>query len=1065
VNREKISFRSGIEHYRDTLFRLGRRSSTGEVSCYRALAEFLETVGKALTGGPVEVILLPRTGQGLCPDLQVLGPGGRPIGYVEAKRMGTDLDFVGERAQLRQYRQVFPNLLLTDFCTFLAFRDGVKAGRAAVLRPKVAFSLDTTPVDEVDRFLVLLESFFAFSGPRGWTAPRLARALARRTRQLKGMLLHLLAGQGHEAETLRGFHQAFSEHLIADLTESAFTDLYAQTLAFGLFAARIRLGSAGFTLADAFNGVPESLGVLRDAFRFLSLSDPPREVRWILRDMVELLARADVEKLFGTRRGNPIPELYETFLAEYDPGLRRRRGVFYTPRELVAYTVRVMDQLFATDLGWERGLADPRVTLLDPAMGTGTFLVEACRRVFEGESRRGGEGFAAERVRRLVLERFFGFELMMAPYVVGHLNLSLTLEELGLFLEPQEHLQLFLTDALDETELEQSALPGMSSLSAESRGARRVKVEVAIPAILGNPPWQGHSANTRSERLAEHRRGHRRSDGSWDDGYFASGGAPLGEANPKWLNDDYVQFLRMAQRKVDQVGEGMLALVLNHGFLENPTFRGLRESLLGSFDRLYLLDLHGNRKKKEKDPDGGSDENLFGIRQGVAVAFLVKQKGLPRGVFRADLYGTRRFKRSWLAAHDRFTTPWKRVGASAPHFLFARVDPQAETAYERFFPLEEIFPVHSVGVITGRDAFALDLDPQRLLARVGWLRGDLSEPEAREVVGPAHACPEELATLRRKLKEDEPWRQRVREILHRPFDVRFIFYADYLVKRPRRSVMRHLLAGPNVGLVVPRQGQDGPDALVTDRLIGHKVVSAYDINSLFPLYLYREAPLLAPPSPGPRPGPDRPVVRTPNLHRDFTARLRQAWGEPLPAPEEILGYVYGVLASPLYRSLYAGPLRRGFPRIPWPRDPTLFRRLAELGQRLVELHLLRGPEEGPESRGEGEGEGRARFPVPGHNRIADDVRKIRYQEEARRVVINGDGQYFEGIRPAVWSFRIGGYAVLPNWLRARAGRHLRAEEMATFCRIAAALEETLALRGEVDALYTLIEAGPLLLRA
>jgi hypothetical protein len=1045
-----------LAEYHLSLVETERCSRASEGSFYPALQRLIEGTAAALGRRRVQALLLPRPDADLCPDLQVLAGSERVVGYVEAKPPGTDLERVSRSRQLRRYRKAFPNLLLTDFRRFQLFRNDTLV---------VSVGSFWADAGAGDGLVPLLSTFLdhAHAGLR--SAGALAKALAARTRHLKDMIEILLqeelaseegrgagrgsAQRGGPSGDVVGFYRAFSQHLIADLEVSEFADLYAQTLTFGLFAARTRWSGNGFGLGTAASAVPETTGVLRDAFRYISLADPPAEVRWILEDLVEVLRGADVDRMFRQwfhegRGSDPIVHFYETFLEAYDSETRGRRGVFYTPIPLVSYVVRSVDHLLRKYLKFPLGLADERVRLLDPAAGTLPFLTEAwevAREAFDRAFGTGGEGAFIE---GHLLRNFYGLELMMAPYAVGHVKVDYLLREWDAPLAPGERCRLYLTNALEGSALRQSDLPGMASLTRESREAEAVKKDLEVNVVVGNPPYSGHSANRGGWIDELLRDGYERPGGERDSGYYRVEGEPLGEKNPKWLRDDYVKFLRLAQWKIDRAGEGVVGLVTNHGYLDNPTFRGLRASLLQSFDRLYLLDLHGHGKKGERPPEDRADENVFSIRQGVAVALLVKKPGLSRGVFRADLWGSRREKLDWLASHDVSDTDWTEIAPHRPHFLFARLDPEAEARYEGFVPLPEVFPVRSVGVVTGRDEFALAFERRLLEARIDrffkWAPG---EPVERVWPSLRRTRSWDPETARRRVREDEHWRTRLLPILYRPFDHRWIFYSDAVVERPRRAVMEHMLRGGNLGLVVPRQGRGGGGAFVTRHLAGHKAVSAYDINSLFPLYVAPDPPgtgsLFAGADADPGGG-----LRS-NLGRDLRGRLGRAYGA-CPSPEEVMGYVYSVLYAPGYRAAYAPLLELDFPRVPWPRERELFRSMAALGGRLIDLHLLRAPDLVPPD---------VLLEGPKGPMVLD--RPVEHHAAERRVMVSAVGHFFSGIPAAVWEYEIGGYQVLRRWLTDRRATTPSLEEIEVFCKIATALARTLALQEEIDRLYPKVE--------
>jgi hypothetical protein len=984
-----------LHEYLELIARMERSGEAREESFYPYLLDLFAGYAEHRGRHDLHIMVLPRRTRDCLLDFQVRR-GERTAGYVEAKRPGTDLDRTADSEQVRRYCSAFPNLLLTDFREFRLYRGNDLAARAVIDRLG----------GEPEPLFTLLDLFCDFAPPASASAAELAPRMALRTHLLAEKIGELLEQDKEETSDLSGFYRAFSEHLLAGLTHEEFADLYAQTLSYGLLAARWQ-APGDFDRRIAAESIPSTSGVLRDAFRYISLADPHPDIAWIVDEIVDLLAGSSVRAMLerSLQRGrDPVLDFYETFLHHYDARLRRKRGVYYTPPELVSYVVHSVHRLLQTRLGRRDGLADPTVTLLDPAAGTLTFVVEAIRCAVEEVRTTAGGGGVPALVSDHLLRDFHAFELMMAPYAIGHLKMSLILEELGRPLGAGERVPFYLTNTLEMEDLAQSTIPGTAALSRESRLACGIKKDARITVILGNPPWSGHSAN----------RGHR------VEGYDRIDGQPLGDKNLKWLQDDYVKFLRFAQRKIDEAGEGIVAFVTSHGYLDNPTFRGLRRSLLATFDEIHLLDLHGNGKKKERSPDGSADANVFkDVRQGAAVAILVKRPGLSKRVQRADLWGSRSAKLRWLGEHDVETTGWTVVEPRGPAFLFAPRDAALETEYGLGVPLTEIFPEHSVGIVTGRDAFAIDTDPAELGRRVGRLRSEIVPLDTvRLEWGAVDRGRCRLEEARRRIRSDPDWQAKFRRILFRPFDWRKIFYAGYVVERPRNQTMKHLLIPGNLGLVVPRQGREEAGALVTDSLIAHKTVSAFDINSAFPLYLHPEPRLDG-------------AGRLANIDPAFLRLLAGRLGEE-PSPELILQYVYAVLYSPPYRRRYADLLRADFPRIPLPPGRGAFLELAGLGAVLIDLHLLRSDRlERPGVRFEGEGLGH----LDGRREHQDD-----------RVIVNAEGQAFEGISREVWEYRIGGYPVLDRWLAGRAGRGLRWEEIEEFRRIATALRWTIEVQ-------------------
>ncbi len=618
-----------LDTYLDGLHTTAQQGDAREESFYSTLEALLKDYAAAEGHAEAHITTLPKKTEAGNPDFRVWDGRQHIIGYIEAKRPGADLNRAAQSEQLRRYRSTFPNVVLTDFYTFRLYRDGDEIDRVQIGRPFISQKLGATPpVENEADFRRLLQQFFSFAQPKARAAEELAVELARRTRFLDHVIgRELRQGDTRAARRLRGFYEAFSQYLLSGLTREQFADLYAQTITYGLFAARSRSDGETFRRETAHEHIPQTIGILRDVFAFLSYGNAPKQVEVTVDDLANVLRVADIggilKRYFREGRGDdPILHFYETFLEKYDPALRERRGVYYTPEAVVGYIVRSLDHLLREVFGKSDGLADTNVTVLDPAAGTLTFVVEAFRQAIETFTARYGEGGRASFIEEHLLKNFYAFELMMAPYAIGHLKTGYILEELGHELGEDERFKLYLTNTLEMEDIEQTNLPGMDALSEESRAAGRVKKEQPVLVVMGNPPYSRHSANKGKWIDNLLKEGYAFENGASDDGYYRVDGAPLGERNTKPLQDDYVKFIRFAQWKIDQHGRGVVGFITNHGFLKNPLFRGMRESLMQTFDQIYTLDLHGNANQKEKAPDGKPDANVFEIMQGVAITLF-----------------------------------------------------------------------------------------------------------------------------------------------------------------------------------------------------------------------------------------------------------------------------------------------------------------------------------------------------------------------------------------------------------------------------------------------------------
>lgn len=1013
----------------------------------------LENLIQELGGKRVRALNEPKRVKCGAPDF-IVERGGVPIGHVECKDIDVDLNRVERDDQLTRYRDSLPNLILTDYLEFRWYVEGELHLKARLAHTG---SRDRITIDQIGAPQVA-ELFTAFfdADPQSIGRPReLAERMAAKARLLRDSIERILV-QEDEAGPLHSMLTGYREGLIAGLSEADFADLQAQTAAYGLFAARCQHehDNGPFTRQSA--AFAETTPFLRDVFGRIAGPGMDERIAWVVDDLAYLLDRADMASIlseFGkkTRQEDPVVHFYEDFLAAYDPHLREMRGVYYTPEPVVSYIVRSVDHLLRTRFGLADGLADtatvasenggsprPRVTILDPAAGTGTFLREVVATIRETIEAKGLGGAWPGYVHKHLLPRLFGFELLMAPYSICHLKLALEIggTDHGFAMPAGERLNVFLTNALEGPDEGHSSPLFAPEIVREAASAYEVKQEKPVMVVMGNPPYSGHSAN-KSAWIAE-------LIGSYKQG-FPELERP---AQAKWLSDDYVKFIRFAQWRIEHTGEGVLGFVTNHSYLDNPTFRGMRRSLMETFDEIYLLDLHGNAKKQERTPDGGNDENVFDIQQGVAIGLFVKCKNAddgPAKVFHADLWGEResgpnRGKYGWLAANSVKTTDWTELSPKPPLYLFIPRNEELLEEYEAAWSIPSIFSPNgdpAPGIVTTHDQFAISWTPEEAAAKVERLLATSSEDEARAQWRLCSQNQWQYDQAKQELAGDS-WRGQIKPVLYRPFDVRATVFDRNVAVHRRERVMRHMLAGPNLGLCVGRAGQViGSDTW--EIVFASKFSSDFNLfrrggNCLFPLYIYSTEK-------------SRRVSerRVPNLNSDFvkafssattldfipegTGDLKTTFG-----PEDVLHYLYAVLHSPEYRRRYADFLKSDFPRVPVINCGALFESLASLGKRLTALHLMEADD----------GEASV-FPVKGNN----CVEKVRYAPPQKRVWINGE-QYFDGVAPDTWEFTIGGYQPAEKWLKDRKNRTLSYDDIAHYLRLCAALAETPRIMAKID---------------
>jgi predicted helicase len=1036
-----------LEQYLRRLTETANRGDAREESYYDALKEMLEYYCESAGRKGVFITVLPKKTEAGNPDFRIWDGKQHVTGYIEAKDPSIEnLDKIEDTPQIIRYRDTFPNLILTNFLEFRLYRNGKRIGTATIGKATILNRLRThPPVENEDDFKRLLDRFLSFSVPRMNSAKSLAVELAKRTGFLKDEVItqELIAREKTSKGFVQAFYEAFRQFLISSLTKEEFADLYAQTITYGLFAARSR-SQGDFNRKLAYDNIPQTIGMLKDLFQYVSLGSLPEQMEWIIDDISEVLSVADINSIlrqyFHEGKGkDPVVHFYETFLREYDPRTREMRGVYYTPEPVVSYIVSSLNYLLKKQFKKADGLADRGVTVLDPAGGTLTFLAEATRLAVEEFVSNYGEGAIQSFIREHILKNFHAFELMMAPYAVGHLKMSLLLEELGYKMQKDDRVKLFLTNALEMEELPETKLPGISALSEESHLAGRVKKEQPILVVLGNPPYSVSSVN-KSAFIEQEMEVYKRD--------------VRDEKNIQPLSDDYIKFIRFAHWKIEQTGKGIVGMITNNSYLSGLIHRGMRKSLLEGFDEIYILNLHGSSRAGEVSPDGSKDENVFDIQQGVAIALFVKSgksKGMGK-VFYHDLYGSRDSKYGYLRLHDVESTKWERLAPSKPYYFFVKKDFAGQKRYASFWSVRDIFVQYSSGVKTHRDHFVVGFTEGEVQQRMRIFTGDLPDDMVGKTLELKDTRDWKLSTARESVRKID-WKQHIRPYAYRPFDARFICYLTDLIDRgcDRWNLMQNFFE-ENIALCVPRQLGTARffHAFVSNKVADMCLVSngPKETGYLFPLYIYpkrigggsggftRSSPMSFL-----EPETDY-VTRKPNLSGPFLAHISNLWNDPV-SPEQIFCYIYGILYAPSYRRKYLEFLKIDFSRIPLVKDLSILKKVAQYGKMLVDLHLLQSEElSAPIARFQGKGDNK--------------VDRLRYEAIMGRLFINGQ-QFFEGISRDVWKFRVGSYQVCEKWLKDRKGRPLTLEEIQTYCSVVTAISRTIEIQKKIDRLFERVE--------
>ncbi|MBA4419597.1 MAG: DNA methyltransferase [Anaerolinea sp.] len=967
-----------------------------------------------------------------------------PLGYVETKDVGVDLDKIEKTDQMKRYTKALNNLILTDYLEFRWYVNGKER-----LRVKVAEVGKNNRLiihdENISQTAKLLQGFFDVEVPMLFTAKDLAQRMAHMAHFMRDLILADLKNEMDEKGALHRQFNAFKEYLLPNLTPAEFADLYAQTMAYGLFAARVAMPDGQlFNRASAYTYLGTNK-FLRRLFLDVGEELDGSIIASYLDDLAELLKRANLVTIladFGkrTRTEDPVVHFYETFLAAYDPKLRKSRGVYYTPEPVVRFIVNSVDWILREKFGKPLGLADPEVNILDPAAGTGTFLYFVLRLVHERMRERGQFGQWQDYVHNHLLPRIFGFELLMAPYVMSHLKLGLQLkEELGYAWQKDDQLKVYLTNTLDEGVTKSEMLDGLAHyITDEANAAAVVKKQTPIMVVLGNPPYSYESIN----------------NGPWISelvkDYYKIDGIRLNERNLKGLQDDYIKFIRFAEWRINKTSCGILAFITNHNYIDGPTFKGLRKHLNKSFDELYIFDLHGNSKKKEVCPDGSKDENVFDIQQGVAIILGIKNKlendSPSTKIFHHEIWGRRNEKYVALQSVDISCINWTITEPQEPYWLFKPQNLLNSSEYLKLMNIQDIFPVNSVGIVTSRDELAIHMEKTEAIKTITKFM-DLPIEEARQVFNLGQDSRDwKISLAQADLRKSRLNSDNFIRITYRPFDNRFTFFTGHsrgFHSMPRPSVMCQMRE-ENLALITSRinKGEEFAHIFATVFTTEKIILSSKTSNNgyHFPLYLYT--------NPYETKGTLFDLVETtrkPNLSQAFITSASRALGLVFIedgqgdlvstfGPEDVFYYTYAVFHSPTYRSRYAEFLKIDFPRLPLTSNLPLFKTLVRLGKELVDFHLLRTPRVEQFITG---------YPVAGDHL----VEKVQYT--SGNVWINPK-QYFEGVPEEVWKFKIGGYQVCDKWLKDRKGRKLSGEDINHYQRVVVALKETIRLMAEVD---------------
>ena len=827
------------------------------------------------------------------PDFRII-KNKLAIGYVECKDIGKNLDEALETDQLKRYLHSFHNLLLTDYLEFRWYVGGklrVKKTLGTLVKNKVKQDKDSLQ-DVADGLTAFLNN-----EPEPIGSPKeLAGHMARLAHMIREIIINALKKE-LVTGSLHAQWQAFRENLIPELSVEQFADMYSQTLAYGLFAARCETDNGkDFTRQQAAYLIPKTNPFLRKLFNYIAGPELDESITWAVDDLSQILAWADMDavlKDFGksTGKADPVVHFYETFLKEYDPKTREMRGVYYTPLPVVSYIVRSIDHILKTSFDKPQGLADPNVLVLDPAVGTATFLYMVMQEIHEAVIKQGQTGTWDEYVAKKLLPRLFGFEILMAPYAIAHLKLGRLLKETGYQFQTDQRLGIYLTNTLEEA-IKHSDTMFAQWITEEANAAADIKKTKPIMVVLGNPPYSVSSVN-KGKHIEE-----------LMDSYKT---AVRSERNIQPLSDDYIKFIRFAHDRIERTGYGIVGMITNHSYLSGLIHRGMREELLKTFNEIYILNLHGSTLQKETAPDGSKDENVFDIQQGVCIGIFVKKldQSASKKIYYADLWGKRESKYRGLTETDVTLTGWSELNPTRPHYLFLPQNISLLSEYEKGWKIDDIITVNSACLYTSRDKVTIHWSPKDVEKTVN----DFSElpiEEAREKYQLGEDADDwKVALAQKDLLDSGMIPELITPVSYRPFDVRYTYYTGRsrgFHCRPRPEVMRHMLKRNNLGLIVNKQVMTGDirHTWVSNSISEYHILETAHANAyVFPLYIY--------PAEGEMQldGGHRHPNLNPEFIKMFSDKSKLKFVEEgkgnlqdMFGPEDIFNYAYAVFHSP-----------------------------------------------------------------------------------------------------------------------------------------------------------------------
>lgn len=1034
----------------DYIKSVGNQFNTGAATehSYRGiLADYI----KGMLGASFTVINEPSRIDCGAPDYMVMKNSSRqPVFYLEAKDIGdSDLDGnnkKGHKEQFDRYKNALDYIVFTDYLDFHFYAHG--EWQENIRLGEIHGDKIVACPDAEAHFEEKMKEWSHNKMQQIKNATRLAQIMASKAKMLRIVTENTMnrigdAPCGYSDSQLHQLFLSFKSMLISDLDNAHFADMYAQTIVYGLFAARLNDSTPqNFSREEAAQLIPKSNPFLRMLFNSIAGNDLDSRVAWIVDDLVETFAATDVSKVMSqyghnSKRNDPMVHFYEDFLEQYDAKLRKDFGVWYTPKPVVRFIVRSIDQLLKKDFGLKSGLADKSkrevelsvpgtidkntpdrlkhekkllhtVQILDPATGTATFLAECVLLIHEAVAKKNA-GLWQDYVSQDLKPRLNGFEIMVAPYTIAHIKLDMILRETGYKQDDEKRIRVYLSDSLAKPSNEPRTV--FNAISAEAEAADKVKREMPIMVVLGNPPYNVSSQN----------------NGTWIKQMISVYKKGLKEKKIN-LDDDYIKFIRYGERFIEKNQGGILAYINNNSYIDGLTHRQMRYHLLNTFDDIYIINLHGSFKKKETCPDGSKDENVFGIRQGVCINIFVKnqeENSSLAKVHYCDVYGSQEKKLDFLESHDVTNLQFEEVTPEPPYYFFVNKDLSGKDEYDKHMGLLDLFAYYFSGIQTKRDKLTVQFSTQECKEAIDYVANKENNEIMSHFKLQADGRDWRVSWAKDDVAQNRPT---IQPYMYRPFDIRYVPYTGKskgIIGYPRKPMFDALSIENNISLITTRQLStfDFQHVFASRHISDINSVSSQtkEQSYVFPLYVTKE---------------NMGHMETlPNFKEETYRKVCDSLGFE-PTPEQLFDYIYAVLHSPKYRMTYNELLKIDFPRIPYPTDKEKFLLFVLKGHELITLHLMDNADNWDTTVG---------FPITGSN----VVETLTYKDG--NVHIN-DNQYFSDVPQSVWDAYIGGYQPAQKWLKDRKGRVLDAEDVLHYEQLVYAIEHTQQIMDEIEKL-------------